>query len=191
MARVALGRIEDAQVGLVRRIGRSVEIGHVARLTCRRKAQVVPSRGVLMAFIALHHGVRAQERKSIEVLRDCLNGNLPARDRVALRAVRSELPAMEVRVAIRAVLADVRENRFHVAARARNLLMHAAQRISRRVVIKFGDRADRCPACSCVAVLAWNIERAMRTLLWLSLRRECGQSSGNHEPNTEPSGELE
>lgn len=191
VARVALRRVEDAQVGLVRWVRRSVEIVHVARLTCRRKPQVIPGRGVLMAFIALHYGVRAQERKSVEVLRDCLNGNLPTRDRVALRAIRSELSTVEVRMAIGAILADVGENRFDVAASARNLLMHAAQRISRRVVIKFGDRADGRPACRRVAVLAGNIERAVRTLLRLSLRRECGQSRGNHQQNAEPSSEPE
>ena len=143
-----------------------------------------------MAFLALHHGVRAQERKSIEVLRDCLNGNLPARDRVALRAIRSELSTVEVGVAVSAVLADVGENRFDVAARARNLLMQAAQRILRQVVIKFGNGADWRPACSRVAVLARNIERAVRALLRLSLRRKCGQSGGNHQQNAEPPSDL-
>lgn len=132
-----------------------------------------------MAFLALHHGVRAKQREPVEVLGNRLNGNLPARDRVALRAIRSELSAVEVGVAIGAVLADVRENRFDVAARAGHLLMHAAQRIFRRVVTKFGDRSDGRPAGRRVAVLARNVQRSVRALLWLSLSRKRGQSSGD------------
>jgi hypothetical protein len=126
VARLALTHWEGRQVGFVVWIGRSVEIRHVARFARRRKPQIISRRRVFMAFIALHHGVRAEQREAIEVLLNRLDGNLPARYGVALRAIRAKLAAMEVRVAVGAVLADIRKYRLHVAARAGNFLMHAA-----------------------------------------------------------------
>jgi hypothetical protein len=75
-----------------------------------------------------------------------LHRDIPALDGVALRAIRTHLAAMDVGVAIGAVLADVGEHRFYVALRALNLFMQAAERVFRFVVIEFGDRADRAPA---------------------------------------------
>jgi hypothetical protein len=59
-----------------------------------------------------------QEWKAVLVIADLLHGDVPALDRVALRAVRPHLAAMDVRVAIRAVFANVRKYGFHVALRA-------------------------------------------------------------------------
>ena len=189
VARGARGR-REYRIRFVIRVGRRVEFRRVAGFAGRGKAKVIPLRCVLVALIALHNRMHAEQREAVEVLRNLLNGNLPAGDGVALRAIRSELPSVEVRMAIGAILADVGENRFDVAARARNLLMQAAQRILGRIVIEFGDRADGRPACCRVAVLAGNIERAVGTLLWLALSRKGRHSGGNHQPNTEPPGDL-
>lgn len=79
--------------------------------------------GILVALLALHHGVRSEKRKPIEVILNGLNRNLPAQDRVAFGAVGAILAAMNVRVAIGAVLADIGEDRFGVALGAINLFM--------------------------------------------------------------------
>jgi hypothetical protein len=46
--------------------------------TCGGKPDIISNRGVLVASIALHHGVCAQEWKAIKVLLNRLIGNLPA-----------------------------------------------------------------------------------------------------------------
>jgi hypothetical protein len=60
------------------------------------------------------------------VLLDGLNRNLPAKYRVALSAIRAVLATMNVRVAIRAILPDIREDGFQMTSRAVNLGMHSA-----------------------------------------------------------------
>lgn len=174
MALLASGWVESVLVCSVRRISRGVEIRHMARVASRRKPQEIPLRRVLVAFVALHHGVHAEQGEPVEVLRNLLHRNLPAVHRVALRAIRSKLSAMDVRVAVGAILANVGKDRFHMAAGARDLFMHAAQRILRSVVIKFGDRANRRPTRRRMAVFARNIEVAVRTLLRLALGGRCG-----------------
>lgn len=44
----------------------------------RRKPQVISDCRVLMALLAFHDGVRAEQRKPVEVLLNRLGGNLPA-----------------------------------------------------------------------------------------------------------------
>jgi len=91
---------------------------------------------------------------------------------VALRAIRTHLPAVNVRVAVRAILSHVGEHRLYVAFEALHFFVHAAQRIVRLVVIKLRHRADRTPARRRVAILAGNRQRPVRAprglvLLWV------------------------
>ena len=60
------------------------------------------------------------------MIANCIHRNLPALDGVAVLAVSAELAAMDIRVAIRAILADIREYRFDMALRAAHIFMHAA-----------------------------------------------------------------
>lgn len=93
-----------------------------------------------------------------------LDGGVPALHCVALRAVRAHPPVMHVGVAVLAVLSHVRENRFHMALRALDFFMHAAQRIPSGVVIEFRVRLDRAPRFRRVAIFAREGQRrAMRT----------------------------
>src|SRR2546429_8777829 len=92
-----------------------------------------------------------------------LNGIVPTKNGVTLRAIRAHLALVNVGVAILAILPHIREYRFYVALCALHFLVHAAQRIVRFVVIEFGDRANGAPARSGVAVLARNRERSVRT----------------------------
>ena len=136
-----------------------------------------------MAFLAFHDRVRAEKRKPVEVLLNRLHRNLPAEDGVALRAVAAELRAMNVGVAIRAVLAHVGENGLRVASGASHLFMHAAQRIARAVVIKFRDRANGRPTRVRVTILTRNIQWSVRTASRLPLcrRHACGGESEKAE----------
>jgi hypothetical protein len=72
-------------------------------------------------------------------------------------------------VAIRARLAHVREYRLGMATGAGNLLVHAAQRIPRGVMIEFRNGSNGSPAGIRVAVFAGNIEGTVRTSAGLPL----------------------
>ncbi len=70
----------------------------------------------------------------------------PSLNAVALLALRSHLPAMDVGVTIGASMTDVLENRLGMALRAGHALVHPAQRIPGLVVIELGNVADRLPS---------------------------------------------
>src|SRR5260370_18565968 len=86
-----------------------LKIPDVARLACGRKPQVITDGGVLMALIAFHGSMRAEQRKSVEVLLNRLDRHLPAENCVALGAVGSELTAVKVRVTVGAALPHISE----------------------------------------------------------------------------------
>lgn len=106
-------------------------------------------------------------------------------------------------MAIGARGAHVPENQAGVAFHAANLGMHSPQRESGGIVIEFGIRPNRLPACICVAALARSRNRAMRirdlrlrpTYLVLGLggaeqrraKRETQQKPGQ---DTETTGEV-
>jgi len=130
-----------------------------------------------MALIAFQNGMRAEQRKSVEVLLNRLDRYLPAEDGMALGAVLAELSAVNVGVTIGAVLANVGEDRFGVASNAGYFFVHASQRVPRGVVVEFGNRANGDPACVRVAIFAGNGEGTMRASAGLSLG-DCGHGYG-------------
>ena len=152
-----------------------LKVLQMARSAGRRQALELAHGRALMAVLALHGGVRTEKREAILVILNLLYGIVPTKNRVALRAVRAHFPLVNIGVAILTVLAHVREYRFYVALRALNFLMHAAERISCFIVIKFRDGADGAPASSGVAVLAGNGERSVGTTSGLPLW--CGHGS--------------
>jgi len=183
VARAALGRREHRLVARVARIRGAIEVRHVARLACRGEAQIISDGCIGVALLAFHHRMRAQQREAVEVLLNRLSLDLPAENRVALGAIGAKLPAVNVGVATGAVLANVGEHWLGVASRAGNFFVHAAQRVSRAVVIKFGDGANGSPTCIGVAIFASNVQRTMRTSFRLLL---CGRNSDTpHHQNKE------
>jgi len=132
-----------------------------------------------MARTAVQSGMCAKQREAILVLLDLLHSNLPSLDRVALFATRTKLPFVNVSVAIGASLAHVGEDRLDVALRASNSLMHAAEWVPRLAVIKLRNVADRFPSAEGVAILARDIQWAMRAArigvaLRLRISGNCG-----------------
>lgn len=170
MAAGAVRRGKRGSSRWMRRIGRLLPIRQVAGRARRRKPQVISDRGILMALLALDYGVRAKQRKPVEVLLNRLDRHLPSKNRVALGAIRAELRAVNVGVTIGAVLANARENRFGVASRAGYFFVHAAKGVPRGVMIKFGNSTNGSPACVRVAILAGNVQGAVRTSARLPLR---------------------
>ena len=165
------------------RIRGLLKILQVAGSAGRRQALEFAHCRALMAVLALHRGMRAEKREAILVIFNLLNGIVPTKNRVALRAVRAHFPLVNIGVAILTILAHVCEYRFYVALCAFNFFVHAAQRIPRFVVIKFRDGADGAPASGGVAVLAGNGERSVRATSGLPLR--CGYGSARCRPGEE------
>jgi hypothetical protein len=177
LARDGTGSPRNCEVRWIRGL---LKILHVARITIGRKPQVISRGSILMAVFALHNRVLAEEWKSIKVVLNRLHRNLPAENCVALRAIGAELRAVNVRMAIRTVLSNIGENGLGMASGAGYFFVHSAQRVSRGVVVKFRDGADRGPAGGGVAIFARYIKRSVRTSTWLPLCR-CGHNAGEAE----------
>jgi hypothetical protein len=168
-------------------IGGFLKIRQVTGRARGRESQVLSDSSVLVTLLAFHHSVRSEERKSVEVLLDRLNRYLPTQDGVALGAIGAELAAVDVCVAVRAVLTDVSKDRLEVALRAVDFFMYATKGISRGVVIEFGNGANRGPARVRVAVFAGNGKGAVRTPAGLPLgtRRKGAGKSKEHNPTAD------
>ena len=106
--------------------------------------------------------MRPEKREAILVILHLLHRDIPSLHGVALGAIRAHLAAMNIGMAIGAVLADIREYRLNVARDAFHFFVHPAQGIAGFVVIEFRNSAYRTPGRCGVAVLARNGQRTMR-----------------------------
>ena len=163
-----LGRLKILLVATQARRGHSVELAE---------------RAVLVAGIAGSRGVSAGEREPVHVLVDLGDRDLPAPDGVAGFALGAHPGLVNVGVAVGALVADVGENHFGVASGAGDTFVQAAQREFRKVVVEFGDGADRLPAINGVAVLAGQIQIAVGAMRVLRLRLG-GRSQRRQEQQT-------
>jgi len=73
--------------------------------------------------------VRAKQREPVEVFAGFADLSLEAPDRVALRAIRAELPAVDVGMAGRAFVTDVAEDRIEVARGAGHPCVASTERV--------------------------------------------------------------
>ena len=129
-----------------------------------------------MAREAILQGMGAQQRKTVLVLLHGLQRDLPAFYRVALLALRAELPAVDVGMAVRALRAHVGEHQARMTQAALHGFVHAAQWITRLVVVEFREIADGLPAREGVAILAGLVQRAVRAARGTTLRRLLGHT---------------
>jgi hypothetical protein len=161
VAQVARRREPSAR--MVRR-GSRLKVFLMARVALRRQTDELPAGGSLVTTIAIQSRVRSEERESVVVLLHLLDRYLPSAHGVALLAVCSHLPLMNVGVAILAGFSDAGEDGLHVTLRASDRSVHTAQRILRLVMVEFRNTANRLPCVRCVAVLAWNRQASVRTV---------------------------
>ncbi len=152
----------------------------MAGIAIGREAQELADRQVGVASVTFDRSVRSEQRKAVLVILHLLRGDIPALNRVTLRAVRAHLAAVNIGVAIRAIFADVREHRFDVALDAVHFFVQAAQRVFRFVVIEFRRGADGAPARGSMATFAGDTEWAMRIAggLFLSSGRRLRRCRG-------------
>ena len=126
--------------------------------------------------------MRSDEGEPVHVASHGLSRNLPSAIGVALRAISSEFAAMNISMAVRAVLPDVNKDRLQVALGAINFFVHPAQGVTRRVVVELGNWTNRSPADVRVTVFARSGKWAMGIPAGLPLsigRRSEGQ--GKHQ----------
>ena len=91
----------------------------------------------------------------------------------ALLAVAAKLTAMNVRMAVGALLARIGEHQLEVAAHAIHSNMHTPQRVSSFVVVEIGTRPYRFPARIGVTILACDAEGPVRTARAVPLLIGC------------------
>lgn len=172
-------------------IGCGLKIIQVTGRAGGRKSHVLSDCGVLVTLLTFHHGVRTEERKSVEVILDRLHRYVPAQWSVAFGAIRAILAAVNVRMAVRAVLADVGKDRLEVALGAVHFFVHPAERIPGTVVVELRNAADRRPTRAGVAVLAGNVEGAVRTTAGLRLGIRRTGTGKCKDKKHEPTADLE
>jgi len=115
-----------------------------------------------MALIALHQGMRSDQRKAVLVVFDCVQRDVPSFYRVAVFAACAELAAMNIRMAIGALFADVPEDQTGVAGRAGDILMHSTEWVARTVMAELGKGADGIPTGGGMTVLAGDCQSTVR-----------------------------
>jgi len=187
MTRLAsLGELRRYVIG----IGSFLKIRLVTGNTSSRESLELADGRALVAILALHRSMRAQEWKAILVIFYLLDGIVPALNGVALRTVGAHLPLVNVNVTILAVLPYVSKHGLDVALRALHFFVHAAQRILGFVVIELRNSANGAPTRGSVAVFARNIQGAMRTSSGLPLGQSCRRSCRLPSKEQEPAQNL-
>jgi hypothetical protein len=154
----------------------------VAGIALGREAIKNSGRQLFVALVALDRRVGTQQGETVLVILYLLYGHIPTLNGMALRAIRSHLPTVNIRVTVSAVLAHVGEDRLGVTFHAFHFFVHAAQWVAGLVVIEFRDGSDGMPGCRGVAVLTGDRQRAMRIAGGFLLRvagADVGGMGGN------------
>ena len=172
---VALSTLSGESHGLMVGGGGLAKRGQVATHTFGGKSKAIElaDGANLMTGVAVYGCVSTDQRKSILMLIDVVNGNLPAIAVVAEFALRTILATVQVSVAILALCGGIAEIKILMAIDALHFRVPAAQRkLCLRVVeLKFG--AQWLPALCSVTLLARNLEliamRAVNRSIWCDL----------------------
>ena len=118
----------------------------VAGIALCRKPLELAHRSAFVAGFAIDCRVSADQREAVLVVANRGHRYMPAPHGMTRLAVRTELPAVNVRVAIRTLMSNVREDQLDVALRTLHFLVHAPKRITRLIVIEFRYGPNRLPA---------------------------------------------
>lgn len=145
-------------------IGGRLKILEVARTASRRHGLELAIGRAFVAGIAVHSGVRSGQGKAVIVLLDLLDRNLPSPDRVAGLAIGSQLPLVNIGMAVLAALANVAKHRFYMALNTGHRLVHPAERVTRPVVVEFWNSSNRLPPACVMAILAGYDKVPVRTV---------------------------
>lgn len=159
--RVALLALRRETAGDVVGRCRLLKCALVAGVTLNRQSLKLPDGFTLVAVGTIQACMPSNQWEAVVVLLHPLQNDIPTLDRMALLAVRAHLATMEIGVAVRAMRSRVRKHGLRVALRTAHAHMQTAQRITRLVVIEFGERSNRLPAYRGVTVLAGDTQIAV------------------------------
>ena len=149
------------------RIGRRIEIAHVARNARRAEPHVSAHGRAFVALVARRRSMRPQQRKTIHMILRRSVVQPPTLHGVAVFALRPKLALMQIGVTIRATRAGVGKHFGHMAGVARHARVSPTQGIFRfAIVIEFRFGAQRRPTGGGVAILASECDRAV----WIARR---------------------
>ena len=158
----------------------------MARIAADIESLELARRGALMTIRAIQPRVPSSQGEPVFMIRRQLKGDVPALHRMTLFAG-PHFTAMNVGVAVSATGPRVREHWLGMALRAGNVLVHAPQRKAGFVVIEFRNCADRLPSHRGMAVLARDVQVAVRTTrdglgppLRETQRSRCAQQHTDH-----------
>jgi hypothetical protein len=150
---------------VVRGLGLPIVIQVAAHALCREALAIEGAhRAHLMAGIAVYGRVRADQGKAVLMFVDVMDRHLPAAVTVAQVTLRSIFPPVNVGVAVLALLTDVGKGQVDVAILAGHFGVQPTQGKPGFAMIKFRRTADGRPARRGVAVLAGDLQVAMRTV---------------------------
>ena len=148
------------------RSGGCFKVFCVATEAFGRKAEAVelPDGPHFVAGIAVHHCVRADERKTILVLVDVMDRYLPAVCVVAQLALRAVLAPMQIGMTVLTLVRSISEFQIRVAVAACDHRVASPQGKPRLCMVEFDLVRDYLPVRRGVAGDARQIQRPMRTL---------------------------
>jgi hypothetical protein len=160
---VALLALGGESGGLVvQRLGVQV-VAKVAAGALRIEARERSLCRAAMAGFTLDRRMRSEQRKSILMIAQLLDGGIPAADGVATLATVAELLSVNIGVAVGALRAYVAELHLQMAASAGHILMHTPQwKCAFPVVIELWRCTDRLPSDGSVAIFTGDGDRAVR-----------------------------
>ena len=186
---VALQTLRRKSLRNVIRILRLLEIVHVAaRALCRQPLPVGRAhRPDLVARIAIHHGVRPDQREAILMLIDVVDGDLPPGVAVARVTLRGIPTPVNIGVAVLALVVRLGENQVGMTIRAADFRVQSAQRKACLAVIKLGNRSNRRPPLRRVAILARDVQLSVWAVGLLlrpglsAIEREHSRMKNHHQ----------
>ena len=137
----------------------------------------------LVAGVTVHDRVRANQRKSVLVFIDVVDRNRPAIGVVAQLALRAVLAAMQVSVAILALVGSVGEIEIGVAIAATHRRVAPAEGKAGLSMIELDLVPDNLPVFDGMACIARQLEfsvRADRRCEWSRLRTQGTRTQEEH-----------
>lgn len=161
----------EIQSLMVNHTGGLEVVRHVTGNTFRAKTRELAHRSAGVTGDAIERGMSPEERKTVLMIFDVLDGDAPSLHGVTFFAASPELAAMQVGVAVHAFRPHIRENGIRVAGLAIQLGVPSAKRKGSLVVVEIRKASDGRPAGFGVAILAGKLEVTVRTSRRTALRR--------------------
>src|SRR5882757_3212900 len=162
---MALATLSRVSQGPVIRRGSFLIVTLVATDALGRKSETIElSDGShLVAGIAIHHCVSADQRKAVLVFVDVVDRNLPTIRVVTKFAFGPIFPTMEIGVAVLTLIRSIGEVEISVAVPTCHSGMAPAKRKACLRMVELSLTSDRLPISCGMTVLARDVELSMRT----------------------------